>query len=146
MPSSSLAPLDTATPPPPAQHVSSGRETNFWVFQVLFWLGIGLVVFDRVSARRPEAPPPWIPVAILVVSSFVISSLAHRLARLPSLQEWPRPQRWAFIGIVMLIATLGWALGSVWSKRPGGAHSPLVATAMQMLAGEIGRASCRERV
>jgi len=36
---------------------------------------------------------------------------------------------------VMLIATLGWALGSVWSKRPGGAHSPLVATAMQMLAG-----------
>jgi drug/metabolite transporter (DMT)-like permease len=37
--------------------------------------------------------------------------------------------------IVMLIATLGWALGSVWSKRPGGAHSPLVATAMQMLAG-----------
>ena len=107
MPSSSLAPLDTATPPPPAQHVSSGRETNFWVFQVLFWLGIGLVVFDRVSARRPEAPPPWIPVAILVVSSFVISSLAHRLARLPSLQEWPRPQRWAFIGIVMLIATAG---------------------------------------
>ena len=37
--------------------------------------------------------------------------------------------------LVMLIATLGWALGSVWSKRPGGAHSPLVATAMQMLAG-----------
>ncbi len=37
--------------------------------------------------------------------------------------------------VVMLVATLGWALGSVWSKRPGGAHSPLVATAMQMLAG-----------
>ena len=37
--------------------------------------------------------------------------------------------------VVMLIATLGWALGSVWSKRPGGAHSPVVATAMQMLAG-----------
>ena len=37
--------------------------------------------------------------------------------------------------LVMLVATLGWALGSVWSKRPGGAHSPLVATAMQMLAG-----------
>ncbi|MEY5032549.1 MAG: hypothetical protein RL354_1580, partial [Planctomycetota bacterium] len=37
--------------------------------------------------------------------------------------------------LVMLIATLGWALGSVWSKRPGGAHSPVVATAMQMLAG-----------
>lgn len=40
------------------------------------------------------------------------------------------------IGVaVMLVATLGWALGSVWSKRPGGAHSPVVATAMQMLAG-----------
>jgi drug/metabolite transporter (DMT)-like permease len=37
--------------------------------------------------------------------------------------------------LVMLVATLGWAMGSVWSKRPGGAHSPLVATAMQMLAG-----------
>jgi len=37
--------------------------------------------------------------------------------------------------LVMLVATLGWALGSVWSKRPGGAHSPVVATAMQMLAG-----------
>jgi drug/metabolite transporter (DMT)-like permease len=36
---------------------------------------------------------------------------------------------------VMLVATLGWALGSVWSKRPGGAHSPLVATAMQMIGG-----------
>jgi drug/metabolite transporter (DMT)-like permease len=36
---------------------------------------------------------------------------------------------------VMLVATLGWALGSVWSKRPGGAHSPVTATAMQMLAG-----------
>ncbi|MFM7259375.1 MAG: EamA family transporter [bacterium] len=37
--------------------------------------------------------------------------------------------------LVMLVATLGWAMGSVWSKRPGSAHSPLVATAMQMLAG-----------
>ncbi len=37
--------------------------------------------------------------------------------------------------VVMVIATLGWALGSVWSKRAGGAHSPVVATAMQMLAG-----------
>jgi len=42
------------------------------------------------------------------------------------------------IGIlVMLVATLGWAMGSVWSKRPGSAHSPLVATAMQMLAGGV---------
>ena len=40
------------------------------------------------------------------------------------------------IGVaVMVVATFGWALGSVWSKRPGGAHSPVVATAMQMLAG-----------
>ncbi|MDI9404650.1 MAG: EamA family transporter [Limnohabitans sp.] len=39
--------------------------------------------------------------------------------------------------VVMLVATLGWAMGSVWSKRPGSAHSPLVATAMQMLAGGV---------
>lgn len=39
--------------------------------------------------------------------------------------------------LVMIVATLGWALGSVWSKRPGGAHSPLVATAMQMIAGGV---------
>jgi drug/metabolite transporter (DMT)-like permease len=39
--------------------------------------------------------------------------------------------------VVMFVATLGWAMGSVWSKRPGGAHSPLVATAMQMLAGGV---------
>lgn len=37
--------------------------------------------------------------------------------------------------VVMFVATLGWALGSIWSKRPGGARSPVVATAMQMLAG-----------
>ena len=39
--------------------------------------------------------------------------------------------------LVMIVATFGWALGSVWSKRPGGAHSPLVATAMQMIAGGL---------
>lgn len=39
--------------------------------------------------------------------------------------------------VVMLVATLGWAMGSVWSKRPGSAHSPLVATAMQMLCGGV---------
>lgn len=39
--------------------------------------------------------------------------------------------------VVMFVATLGWAMGSVWSKRPGSAHSPLVATAMQMLAGGV---------
>lgn len=39
--------------------------------------------------------------------------------------------------LVMIVATFGWALGSVWSKRPGGAHSPLVATAMQMIAGGV---------
>ncbi len=40
------------------------------------------------------------------------------------------------VGIVtMVVATLGWALGSVWSKRPDGADSPVAATAMQMLCG-----------
>ena len=104
MPSFSVESPDALAPPTRAQRVRSGRETIFWVFQALFWLGIGLVVFDRVSARRPQAPPPWIPVGLLVVSSFVISSLVHRLVRLPSLQGLPRPQRWAFIAIVMLIA------------------------------------------
>jgi hypothetical protein len=87
--------------------VRSGRETIFGVFQVLFWLGVGLVVFDRISARRPGSPPPWMPVGILVVSSFTISSLIHRLFRLPALRAWPRPQRWASIAIVMLIGMAG---------------------------------------
>ncbi|MSR42107.1 MAG: drug/metabolite exporter YedA [Phycisphaerales bacterium] len=39
--------------------------------------------------------------------------------------------------VLMFIACFGWAFGSVWSKRPGGAHSPIVATAMQMLAGGV---------
>ena len=39
--------------------------------------------------------------------------------------------------LLMLLACFGWALGSVWSKRPGGAHSPIVGTAMQMLAGGV---------
>lgn len=38
---------------------------------------------------------------------------------------------------VMMVATFGWAFGSVWSKRPSGAHSPLVANAMQMLSGGV---------
>ena len=37
--------------------------------------------------------------------------------------------------LIMIVATLGWALGSVWSKRPDGADSPVAATAMQMLCG-----------
>ena len=39
--------------------------------------------------------------------------------------------------VVMMIATFGWAFGSVWSKRPSGAHSPMVANAMQMLSGGV---------
>ena len=38
---------------------------------------------------------------------------------------------------VMMVATFGWAFGSVWSKRPSGARSPLVANAMQMLSGGV---------
>ena len=37
----------------------------------------------------------------------------------------------------MTVATFGWAFGSVWSKRPSGAHSPIVANAMQMLSGGV---------
>lgn len=107
MTASSLAPPDTAPLPPPVQRLRSGRETTFWVFQVLFWLTVGLVVFNRVSARRPEAPPPWMAVGLLVASSFVISGLVHRLFRLPALRGLPLPQRCASIAIVMLIGMVG---------------------------------------
>lgn len=112
MSSSSLEPLDAAPLPAGTQRAllrraRASRETIFWVFQVLFWLGIGLVVFDRSSARRPEAPLPWMPVGIVVASSFVASSLVHWLFRLPALQLWPRPKRWASMVIVMLLATMG---------------------------------------
>jgi len=60
MPSSSLAPLDAAALPAPPQRQYASRERIFWVFQVLFWLGIGLVVLDR-TGRRPGAPRLWMP-------------------------------------------------------------------------------------
>ncbi len=76
---------------------------------MLFWPGVGAAVLGLSSALRPGEPLQWTPVMLRVVTGFVISSLVHRLFRLPALRSLPPPQRWTAIVIVTafaLVATL----------------------------------------
>ena len=75
------------------------------VFQVLFWLGVGFAVLGLSTALRPGEPLPWGPVALRVITGFVVSSLVHRLSRLPALRALPRPQRWTIVAAVTGLAT-----------------------------------------
>lgn len=87
------------------------------------WL-VGLDTLMHKSHQRPS-PTVWLGIAMGMAGVAVLK-----------LGNFGGTGAVSTIGVVvMLVATLGWALGSVWSKRPGGAHSPMVATAMQMLAG-----------
>lgn len=86
-----------------------------------------LVGLDSIMHRTQRGPGPlvWIGIALGIAGVVVLK--AGDLGGTAAVST---------VGLVtMLLATLGWALGSVWSKRPGGARSPVVATAMQMLAG-----------
>jgi len=86
------------------------------------WL-VGLDVLVHRSHRPPRTV--WIGIALGVAGVLVLR-----------FGEFGAARGISTAGVaVMFVATLGWALGSIWSKRPGGAHSPVVATAMQMLAG-----------
>lgn len=87
------------------------------------WL-VGLDTMMHKSHHKPS-PVVWVGIALGIAGVIVLK-----------LGNIGQTTAVSTVGVVvMLVATLGWALGSVWSKRPGGAHSPMVATAMQMLSG-----------
>ncbi len=89
------------------------------------WL-VGLDTLVHRSHQRPSAVV-WLGIAMGIAGVVVLK-----------FGDFGGATAVSTVGVVvMLVATLGWALGSVWSKRPGGAHSPVVATAMQMLAGGV---------
>jgi drug/metabolite transporter (DMT)-like permease len=89
------------------------------------WL-VGLDSMMHRTHQRPSAVV-WLGIAMGIAGVVVLK-----------VGDFGTADAVSTIGIlVMLVATLGWAMGSVWSKRPGSAHSPLVATAMQMLAGGV---------
>ena len=89
------------------------------------WL-VGLDALMHRSHQRPS-PVVWLGIAMGIAGVVVLKFGDFGCAAAVSTTGV----------VVMLVATLGWALGSVWSKRPGGARSPVVATAMQMLAGGV---------
>jgi hypothetical protein len=70
------------------------RRRIFWSFQVIFWLAIGAAVLGMSMALKPDEPMPWLPVALRVVTGFVVSSLVYLLFEMPRLQSLPRQVRW----------------------------------------------------
>ena len=106
MPLSALDQLDAPAASPRSRSGPGWRREQFFlVFQVLFWLGVGFAVLGLSTALRPGEPLPWGPVALRVITGFVVSSLVHRLSRLPALRALPRPQRWTIVAAVTGLAT-----------------------------------------
>lgn len=91
------------------------------------WIGIALGICGIVVLKADMLLPAGLAATSTAASSSTTTATTAAVSTAVS-----------SVGIVtMIVATFGWALGSVWSKRPGGAHSPLVATAMQMLVGGV---------
>ena len=91
------------------------------------WIGIALGICGIVVLKADILVPAGLAATSTAASSSTTTATTAAVSTAVS-----------SVGIVtMIVATFGWALGSVWSKRPGGAHSPLVATAMQMLVGGV---------
>jgi len=85
------------------------RRRIFWSFQVVFWLAIGAAVMGMSIALKPDEPMPWLPVALRVVTGFVVSSLVYLLLETPRLHGLPRKVRWplmAGVGLVTLVASI----------------------------------------
>ena len=70
------------------------RRLIFWAFQVVFWLAIGAAVLGMSIALKPDEPMPWLPVALRVVTGFVVSSVVYLLFEMPRLRGLPRKVRW----------------------------------------------------
>ena len=91
------------------------------------WIGIALGICGIVVLKADILLPAGLAATSTAASSSTTTATTAAVSTAVS-----------SVGIVtMIVATFGWALGSVWSKRPGGAHSPLVATSMQMLVGGV---------
>ncbi len=91
------------------------------------WIGIALGICGIVVLKADILVPAGLAATSTAASSSTTTATTAAVSTAVS-----------SVGIVtMIVATFGWALGSVWSKRPGGAHSPLVATSMQMLVGGV---------
>jgi hypothetical protein len=85
------------------------RRQIFWSFQVVFWLAIGAAVLGLSTALKPDAPMPLLPVALRVVTGFVVSSLVYLLFEMPRLRGLPRRVRWplmAGVGAAALAASI----------------------------------------
>ena len=80
------------------------RKRFFWAFQVVFWLAIGAAVLGMSMALKPDEPMPWLPVALRVVTGFVVSSLVYLLFEMPRLRELPRKVRWPLmVGVAVVV-------------------------------------------
>lgn len=85
------------------------RVRIFWSFQVVFWLAIGAAVLGLSIAMKPDEPMPLLPVALRVVTGFVVSSLVYRLFEMPRIRGLPRRVRWplmAGVGAAALAASI----------------------------------------
>ena len=80
------------------------RRRIFWVFQVVFWLAIGAAVLGMSTALKPDEPMPWLPVALRVITGFVVSSLVYLLFEMPRLRKLPRQVRWPLMVGVAVVA------------------------------------------
>ena len=80
------------------------RRRIFWAFQVVFWLAIGAAVLGMSTALKPDEPMPWLPVALRVITGFVVSSLVYLLFEMPRLRKLPRQVRWPLMVGVAVVA------------------------------------------
>ncbi len=80
------------------------RRRIFWAFQVVFWRAIGAAVLGMSTALKPDEPMPWLPVALRVITGFVVSSLVYLLFEMPRLRKLPRQVRWPLMVGVAVVA------------------------------------------
>ncbi|MBU6222405.1 MAG: histidine kinase [Planctomycetes bacterium] len=96
------------------------RMRIFWSFQVVFWLAIGAAVLGLSTALKPNDPIPWLPVALRVVTGFVVSSLVYLLFEIPQFRGLSRRVRWLLLVGVAPAALLA----SILLLNAGGVGGP----------------------
>lgn len=96
------------------------RMRIFWSFQVVFWLAIGGAVLGLSTALKPDEPIPWLPVALRVVTGFLVSSLVYLLFEIPQFRGLPRRVRW----LLMVGVAPAALLASILLLNAGGVGGP----------------------